>query len=80
MKPKIEKIKFTKEQQQQIDKLLKESTFEQLSRRKLLQFYGGSCCICGQWPDFKVIYDVDGAKRIERYCKKDFDIRKDGIK
>jgi len=27
------------------------------------------CCICGGIPSLEVIYDFDGASRIERYCE-----------
>ena len=26
------------------------------------------CCICGGIPSLEVVYDADGASRIERYC------------
>jgi hypothetical protein len=43
------------------------------SKKRLFSLYGGLCCICGTWPDYKVLYDVQGAKRVERYCQKDLD-------
>ena len=103
-KPKIEKIKFTPEQQQEIEKINKcervstiktiinektgvkrdivynhRFTFE-MGRKRLREIYDGLCCVCGQWPDFSVLYYFDGAKRIERYCQKHFDLFKEGIK
>jgi hypothetical protein len=27
------------------------------------------CCICGGIPSVEVIYDADGASRVERYCE-----------
>jgi hypothetical protein len=27
------------------------------------------CCICGGIPFFEVLYDADGASRVERYCE-----------
>jgi len=27
------------------------------------------CCICGGIPSLEVVYDADGASRIERYCE-----------
>ena len=29
---------------------------------------GGECMICHSIPTFKVIYDLEGCSRIERYC------------
>jgi hypothetical protein len=26
------------------------------------------CCICGGIPTYEVVYDADGATRVERYC------------
>jgi len=26
------------------------------------------CCVCGGIPSVEVVYDADGASRIERYC------------
>ena len=26
------------------------------------------CCICGGIPTYEVVYDADGASRVERYC------------
>jgi hypothetical protein len=26
------------------------------------------CCICGGIPSLEVVYDADGASRVERYC------------
>ena len=27
------------------------------------------CCICGGIPSYQVVYDADGASRVERYCR-----------
>ena len=27
------------------------------------------CCICGGIPSLEVVYDCDGASRVERYCE-----------
>lgn len=78
MKANIEKINFTKEQQQEIDKILK-SNIPTAVKKITSHFYGGPCCICGKLPDFKVTYDLEGAKRIERYCKRDFDLYKSNM-
>ena len=26
------------------------------------------CCVCGGIPTYEVVYDADGASRVERYC------------
>ena len=54
-------------------------TFE-MGRKRLRELYrGGLCCICGGWPDYKVLYDLEGAKRVERYCQKHYDQWQKGI-
>jgi hypothetical protein len=40
-----------------------------VAKKRLTAIYGGPCCVCGNWPDYKVLYDVDNAKRVERYCQ-----------
>jgi len=34
--------------------------------RKLTE--GSPCCVCGGIPSLEVVYDADGASRVERYC------------
>ena len=42
-----------------------------ISRFKKL--YGGFCSICHAWPLYKVMYDMDGAWLVERFCQECFD-------
>ena len=39
-------------------------------RKKVLQqkFYHGLCLKCHELPDFKIIFDVDGAGLVQHYC------------
>lgn len=50
-----------------------------VGRKRLLQLYGGTCSSCGQWPSYKVSYDVgdenQGARLVERYCSPCFEKR-----
>jgi hypothetical protein len=32
------------------------------------QVIGGNCCICREIPSMQVVYSLEGATRIERYC------------
>ena len=42
---------------------------KQTAEKRLCQIYGGICTGCGfAWPDYKVLYDYEGATRVERYC------------
>ena len=44
-----------------------------LGRKRLIELYGGLCTSCGNYPDYKVTYDVGDknqpAKLIQRYCQ-----------
>lgn len=50
--------------------------------KRLRELYGG-LCRCGQWPDYKIMYDVgDNNQRawlVERYCDSCYDKWKGGI-
>ena len=35
-------------------------------------YYHGLCRICQDWPTYKVIYPLDGAKLVEYFCSKHF--------
>jgi hypothetical protein len=35
-------------------------------------YYHGLCHICQDWPTYKVIYPLDGAKLLEYFCSKHF--------
>jgi hypothetical protein len=39
-------------------------------QRKLIinQVFGSPCCICGEIPSMEIIYKLQDATRIERYC------------
>jgi len=77
-KIKIQKIKFTSAEQEEITKIKTKPYGSGLTR--LRKLYGGQCCICGGYPDINVLYDAEGAKQIERYCQKDYDKWKDRMK
>lgn len=105
-KPVIKKIKFTKEEQEEIELIKKGQavpktkivsnkngySYEytsnkrfsyEVSRRRLVELHEGGSTFCGQWPDYRVSYDVGDAnqpvKRLERYCQTCFDKWQDGI-
>jgi hypothetical protein len=43
-------------------------------RRQMVKdrFYGGRGCECGSFADYKLTYQLDGAKLLEYYCQKCF--------
>ena len=71
--PKIENIKITKNQLDEIASLLKKESLTTEFRNRVIKAYaGGVCVICGYVPSKKITYDVDGAQVVERYCDKHF--------
>jgi hypothetical protein len=41
--------------------------FKKLMIKKFAQV--SPCCVCGGIPSLEVVYDADGASRVERYCE-----------
>ena len=72
--PKIEEIKMTRKQQEELQYLLKRPSLTEEGRTNVIKKYsGGVCLICGDIPKKKITYNVDGAQVIERYCDKHFE-------
>jgi hypothetical protein len=76
-KPTVTKITFTKEERQEIDSILERKTHRNTGHYPISseykiklanQFYGGYCHVCRDWPSYKVLYDMNGAKLKEFYC------------
>ena len=43
---------------------------DEIRKRMIKEFAEVSpCCICGGIPSLEVVYDEDGASRVERYCE-----------
>lgn len=38
-------------------------------RRVVNKIFGSACARCGEIPDLTVFYQLQDAKRVERYCK-----------
>ena len=71
--PKIEDIKITKKDLDEIKSLLKSSGSTTESKNRIIKKYaGGVCMSCGNVPNKMLIHDADGATVIERYCNKCF--------
>lgn len=77
--PRVENIKLSREQKEEIDKLSKgeskvgrkyiDKFVSKVERRKIKAIIGGFCCLCRSMPSKKVSYDQEGAKLIEWYCE-----------
>ena len=66
----IRELKIPKENLEELQKILSSpKTTEEIKKMKIKELVGVSpCCICGNIPSCEVVYDADGASRIERYC------------
>jgi hypothetical protein len=84
MKPIIQKITFTEQQQQEINTILEGRTNKYTKgRTRILErnvmyrlkryYYGGVCLICGKLPQYKVIHKMNGINLVEHYCQDHFD-------
>ena len=70
--PKIEKIKKTKKQRDELKAELKKTMTTEGINRIIKKYAGGVCSTCGNIPTKNILFDADGAQVIERYCDKCF--------
>lgn len=79
-RPIIQKITFTKEDQEDIKSILEGKPNKYTKGRtpaspqhKMYilkrKYYGNFCHLCSKFPDYKVTYNYDGATLVERYCE-----------
>lgn len=71
-KPKavIEPIIISEDEREKLNTLLNSVVSKGTKRRGIIQTVGGVCAICGQIPTHNLIYKLEGATLIERYCDK----------
>ena len=100
MKPIIKKLKFSKEEQKEINLINAGKTVPKVrtiinkktgvkqdivyhkrftydtGKKRLLELHGGTCR-CGEWPAYKIMFQVgdqkQGAWLVERYCSSCYD-------
>lgn len=67
----IRELNIPKDLLQKLQKVISSpQTTDGVKRKMIREFLGVSpCCICGLIPSLEVVYDADGASRIERYCE-----------
>ena len=51
---------------QKLNKFL--GNMSDMFKRDMMHKISGECMICHSIPDYMVIYDLDGASKVERYC------------
>ncbi|MGI8720564.1 MAG: hypothetical protein ACR2KF_08590 [Nitrososphaeraceae archaeon] len=68
--PVVIPIKISKKKLAELHEVLKSRFTRHQRYLTIKEFCGGICCICGDIPSKTLVYDVDGAKLIEKYCNK----------
>lgn len=69
----ISEIVVNKDELDDLSKILSSNKFSSDAKRSKQKHLTGECCMCPAIPNKLVIYDMDGAKKIERYCDKCFE-------
>ena len=67
----IRELNIPKEQLEVLEKIVSSpKTTDEIKKIMIKKFVKVSlCCVCGGIPSCEVVYDADGASRIERYCE-----------
>ena len=66
----IRELKIPKENLEELQKILSSpKATDDIKKMKIKELAKASpCCTCGGIPSYEVIYQLEGASRIERYC------------
>jgi len=67
----IRELNVPKEQLEVLEKVVSSpQTTDDIKKIMIKKLAGVSpCCCCGGIPSLEVVYDADGASRVERYCE-----------
>ena len=67
----IRELNILKENLEELQKIVSSHrTTEDIKKLMIKKFAKLSpCCTCGGIPSLEVVYDCDGASRVERYCE-----------
>jgi carbamate kinase len=67
----IRELNIPKENLEELQRIVSSpKTTDDIKKLMIKKFAKASpCCICGGIPSCEVVYDADGASRIERYCE-----------
>jgi len=66
----IKELNIPKEDLEELQKIVSSPrTTDDIKKIMIKKFAKVStCCVCGGIPTYGVVYDADGASRVERYC------------
>jgi hypothetical protein len=67
----VRELNIPKEQLEVLEKIVSSPrTTDDIKKMMIKKFAKVSpCCVCGGIPSLEVIYDAEGASRVERYCE-----------
>lgn len=67
----VRELKIPKEKLEVLQKVVSlPQTTDDIKKLMIKKFAQVSpCCICGGIPSLEVVYDAEGASRVERYCE-----------
>ena len=66
----IRELNIPKEKLEVLEKIVSSPVADEVKKLIIKKFAEVSpCCICGGIPSLEVIYDVEFASRVERYCE-----------
>lgn len=67
----IRQLKFQEDTLEKLRMLSSSSVTEEVKKLGIKKLTNVSpCCVCGDIPTCEIIYNVENATRIERYCEK----------
>jgi hypothetical protein len=66
----VRELNIPKEQLDVLERIVSSpKTTDEIKKLMIKKFAKVSpCCVCGGIPSLEVVYDVDAASRVERYC------------
>ena len=65
----IHEINIPSDKLEVMEKIVKSNVTESVKENIIKRLSGGLCCVCRRIPTHEVIYNVENASRIERYCQ-----------
>lgn len=67
----IRELKLSEAVLQKLEKIVSSPRYSAEVKKNMIKKFGqvSPCCICGGIPSLEVVYDFDGASRVERYCE-----------
>ncbi len=66
--PTVKELNIPKDKMELLQKIESSNITDERKQRDLKKLTGSQCCICSI-PSHEVIYHIDGATQMERYCQ-----------